>query len=135
MAVAQFLVVRRRSRFLFPRRYLPVTTQPKPKRPKWLRVILWSVTTFVALAVVVVCAAVFYFFYWQSFHPADATPIVGPAGPKYRAFIDDRSFQDIALIVCASDWPHTFREPFALGDVYFPQAYSSAKIFWRFKRM
>ena len=102
-----------------------MTKQLKPKRPKWFRVLLCSVTIFVAP----VCAGVVYF-YWKSFHPAGAIPIVGPAGSKYRAFIDDRSFQDIALIVCASDWPHTFRGPFSLGDAYFPQAYSSTKIFW-----
>lgn len=100
-------------------------TPTKPKRKLWARLLL---RTF-AGAVALVCGII-GLLYWERFHPSDLTPIVGPAGPKYRAFVEDRSFGDISLVACASDWPFTFREPFALGTLTFPEAYSSAKLFW-----
>ncbi len=34
------------------------------------------------------------------------------------------------LLVPASDWPHTFSEPFVLGDVFRGDLYDSSSIFW-----
>lgn len=102
-----------------------MTTPAKPKRRILVRLLLWSSLVFVALVSCIILSL-----YWSRFHPSDLTPIVGPAGVKHRAFVEDRSFGDISLVACASDWPHTFRQPFALGTLTFPEAYSSAKLFW-----
>jgi hypothetical protein len=103
----------------------PAMTATQPKRRTKLRLLLWTFAVFVGL----VCSVI-GLLYWGRFHPSDLTPIVGPAGPKHRAFVEDRSFSDISLVACASDWPYTFRGPFALGTLTFPEAYSSAKLFW-----
>ena len=98
---------------------------PVPRRSKWKTFLLWGGPGLVFL----ICGVLFTGF-WARFYPSGRTPISGPTGFTYRAFIEDRSFNDISLIACAADWPYTFRKPFALGDLYFPQAYTSAKLFW-----
>jgi hypothetical protein len=67
---------------------------------------------------------------WWISHPSDVIPVIGPAGARNRAFIEDRSFGDISKVLCASDWPYTFSQPNALGTVTFPEAYSASWVYW-----
>ena len=99
---------------------------PKPQRSWWDRTLLWAC---VALAACVL--GVTFWLCWSRFHPSYTTPIVGPAGSRYRAFIADvGGFGLCELLVSASDWPHTFSEPFVLGDVFDENLYDAAAVFW-----
>jgi hypothetical protein len=54
---------------------------------------------------------------------------VGPAGTKHRAFVENRSFQDISYTLCVSDWPYTFLEPLSVESVLYSEG-SDCRIFW-----
>ena len=99
---------------------------PKPLRSWWVRILLVLCGVFTALVLGLTCLRSWYFF-----HPSYSTPIVGPAGPRHRAFIADvGGFGLCELLVSASDWPHTFSEPFVLGDVFRADLYDSSSVFW-----
>lgn len=67
---------------------------------------------------------------WWQFHPHNPTPVVGPAGPRYKAFIEQRGFGDIGFYLCVSDWPHTFPAPITLGSVPFSEPPYDGIAFW-----
>jgi hypothetical protein len=88
------------------------------------RILIWSVSI-VAILVVAVLLLIVRWKFW----PPDATPVIGPLGSNNRAFIENRSFGDMAFVLCAADWPHTFTEPVSLGSVLYSEG-SNSRVFW-----
>ena len=54
---------------------------------------------------------------------------IGPAGAKYRAFVENTSFQDIGYTLRVSDWPYTFLLPLSLESVLYSEG-SDCRVFW-----
>jgi hypothetical protein len=83
----------------------------------------------VASCIVILIIAVFILILKWKFYPPNSIPVIGPLGSTNRAFIEDRSFGDLAYVLCASDWPHTFTEPVSLGCVLYSEG-SNSRVFW-----
>jgi len=65
----------------------------------------------------------------SSFHPGNATPVIGPMGERNRAFIENRSFGDMSFVLCVSDWPHTFAKPLSIDSVLYSED-ETGRVFW-----
>ena len=93
-------------------------------RSKWFRIARRFL-----ISVALIIALLFSLFVWWSFHPSGTVPVFGPAGPKYRAFIEDRSLGDMCFVLCVSDWPYTFIEPISVGSVLYSEG-SDSRVYW-----
>ena len=71
----------------------------------------------------------FFALVWGGFHPSKSIAVVGPAGPKYRAFIENQSFGDISFSLSVSDWPYTLLEPISVESVLYSEG-ADCRIFW-----
>lgn len=77
---------------------------------------------FISIALVVI-SWVYRFF------PGDRVEIRGPNAAN-RAFSYKTGFVDTSIHLCAADWPHSFWEPVNLGDLYWPEIFSSRTVHW-----
>jgi hypothetical protein len=76
----------------------------------------------ISSALVVIC--------WKyRFFPRDRVEIRGPNAAN-RAFTYKTGFVDTSIQLCAADWPHSFWEPVSLGDLYWPEIFSSRNVHW-----
>ncbi|MEO5915896.1 MAG: hypothetical protein ABIS50_16795 [Luteolibacter sp.] len=67
---------------------------------------------------------------WVSmFHPQNASDVLDPVGKSNRAFSEVSGFTDISVNLYASDWPWTFVKPVYLGDLFWPEIYTS-QAYW-----
>lgn len=94
------------------------------RQPRWFVV---TRRLLIGLAVTLVFLVAAYS--WCEFHPSQAVEFVGPAGTRNRAFIENRSFQDIGYTLCVSDWPHTFLKPQSVASVMYSEG-SDCRVFW-----
>ena len=72
-------------------------------------------------AILAICVAVLCL----NFHPTRTYEIPG----SHRLFAQAIDSADETLHVKAGDWPHTFWQPFLLGDAAWPERYSVAQFF------
>jgi hypothetical protein len=47
-----------------------------------------------------------------------------------RVFSEVAGFVDISIYLQAVDFPHTWRRPEMIGDLYWPEVYHSREVFW-----
>ena len=91
---------------------------------KWIRIAKWLLIGFASIVAFLVGA-----FSWSRFHPKYSVEFIGPAGAKYRAFVENTSFQDIGYTLRVSDWPYTFLLPLSLESVLYSEG-SDCRVFW-----
>ena len=89
---------------------------PTPFRKKIL-----AVSLVVPGAMVAICAAILYL----NFHPSRTYEIPG----SHRLFAQAIDSADETVHVKAGDWPHTFWQPFLLGDAAWLERYRVAQFF------
>jgi hypothetical protein len=89
-----------------------------------IRLAKWLLLGFAVMAALL-CGA----YSWWRFHPKYSVEFVGPAGARHRAFVENRSFQDIGYVLCVSDWPYTFLEPLSVESVLYSEG-SDCRVFW-----
>jgi hypothetical protein len=77
------------------------------------------------LVFVAVVVAVFAAVIYSNFHPKRAYEIPGTA----RIFAEGIESADETIHVKVADWPHTFWEPFFLGDAAWPERYSKTQFY------
>lgn len=66
----------------------------------------------------------------RRFYPAGTAELASPPGIRHRLFAEKRSGVSLSIVICASDWPHTFLKPFTLGRANWSDKYSESNFFW-----
>jgi hypothetical protein len=108
----------------FPQPISVKAIRPSKKLGRIKRILLSFLITSLLLVAFLLSA-----FVWLQFHPSKSIAVVGPEGPKHRAFIENRSFLDVCFVLCVVDWPHTFIKPISLASVPCSEG-PNCRIFW-----
>lgn len=96
---------------------------------RWLERI-FQILRSVAVLLIAGCVAVISLVWCYHFYPNNRKEVVGPGKGGQRSFTENCGFNDITILLRASDWPWTFRKPVTLGELYWPEVQRSSSVAW-----